>query len=172
MLGRTYTLSSCFRFGYSDTVSQLLAVPPYVTACEFFACSLGRLHKLTFCVSHRTACVRNLVRSYQDAVPFHLSRAFNVPCWFCYQYIQRHHGCEILRYLSLHIRLVRSFPWHSILVHPSFDQYVWYKTDLNHDRLGNNLAGQYKRGVGMALHIGIGNFAGGTTRIQLVYIHD
>lgn len=27
-------------------------------------------------------------------------------------------------------------------------------------RLGNNLAGQYKRGVGMALHIGIGNFAG------------
>lgn len=28
--------------------------------------------------------------------------------------------------------------------------------------LGNNLAGQYKRGVGMALHIGIGNFAGGT----------
>lgn len=28
-------------------------------------------------------------------------------------------------------------------------------------RLGNNLAGQYKRGVGMALHIGIGNFAGG-----------
>ncbi len=27
-------------------------------------------------------------------------------------------------------------------------------------RLGNNLAGHYKRGVGMALHIGIGNFAG------------
>ena len=27
-------------------------------------------------------------------------------------------------------------------------------------RLGNNLAGQYKRGVGMALHIGIGNFSG------------
>ncbi|THH07739.1 hypothetical protein EW145_g3188 [Phellinidium pouzarii] len=26
--------------------------------------------------------------------------------------------------------------------------------------LGNNLAGQYKRGAGMALHIGIGNFAG------------
>ncbi|KIJ54749.1 hypothetical protein M422DRAFT_152666 [Sphaerobolus stellatus SS14] len=26
--------------------------------------------------------------------------------------------------------------------------------------LGNNLAGQYKRGIGMALHIGIGNFAG------------
>lgn len=26
--------------------------------------------------------------------------------------------------------------------------------------LGNNLAGQYKRGVGMALHIGIGNFGG------------
>ncbi|KAG6879433.1 hypothetical protein C0992_002699 [Termitomyces sp. T32_za158] len=28
------------------------------------------------------------------------------------------------------------------------------------DRLGNNLAGQYKRGIGMALHIGIGNFSG------------
>ena len=27
-------------------------------------------------------------------------------------------------------------------------------------RLGNNLCGQYKRGVGMALHIGIGNFSG------------
>jgi hypothetical protein len=27
-------------------------------------------------------------------------------------------------------------------------------------RLGNNLAGQYKRGVGMALQIGIGNFGG------------
>ena len=27
-------------------------------------------------------------------------------------------------------------------------------------RLGNNLSGQYKRGVGMALHIGIGNFSG------------
>lgn len=26
--------------------------------------------------------------------------------------------------------------------------------------LGNNVAGQYKRGVAMALHIGIGNFAG------------
>lgn len=31
---------------------------------------------------------------------------------------------------------------------------------MNLPRLGNNLAGQYKRGVGMALHIGIGNFAG------------
>ncbi len=28
------------------------------------------------------------------------------------------------------------------------------------NRLGNNLAGHYKRGVGMALHIGIGNFGG------------
>ncbi|KAG6810175.1 hypothetical protein H0H92_013013 [Tricholoma furcatifolium] len=26
--------------------------------------------------------------------------------------------------------------------------------------LSNNLAGQYKRGIGMALHIGIGNFSG------------
>ena len=26
--------------------------------------------------------------------------------------------------------------------------------------MGNNLAGHYKRGVGMALHIGIGNFGG------------
>jgi len=26
--------------------------------------------------------------------------------------------------------------------------------------LGNNLSGQYKRGVGMALHIGVGNFSG------------
>ena len=26
-------------------------------------------------------------------------------------------------------------------------------------RLGNNLSGQYKRGVGMALQIGIGNFS-------------
>ena len=30
----------------------------------------------------------------------------------------------------------------------------------NIDRLGNNLSGQYKRGVGMAIHIGIGNFSG------------
>lgn len=27
-------------------------------------------------------------------------------------------------------------------------------------RLGNNLAGQYKRGVGMAIQIGVGNFSG------------
>jgi hypothetical protein len=27
-------------------------------------------------------------------------------------------------------------------------------------RLGNNLAGQYKRGIGMAIHIGVGNFSG------------
>lgn len=27
-------------------------------------------------------------------------------------------------------------------------------------RLSNNLSGQYKRGIGMALHIGIGNFSG------------
>ena len=27
-------------------------------------------------------------------------------------------------------------------------------------RLSNNLAGQYKRGIGVALHIGIGNFGG------------
>lgn len=28
------------------------------------------------------------------------------------------------------------------------------------ERLGNNLSGQYKRGIGMALQIGIGNFSG------------
>jgi len=27
-------------------------------------------------------------------------------------------------------------------------------------RLGNNLSGHYKRGIGMAIHIGIGNFSG------------
>ena len=27
-------------------------------------------------------------------------------------------------------------------------------------RLGGNLSGQYKRGIGMAIHIGIGNFSG------------
>lgn len=27
-------------------------------------------------------------------------------------------------------------------------------------RLGGNLSGQYKRGIGMAVHIGIGNFSG------------
>lgn len=31
---------------------------------------------------------------------------------------------------------------------------------LNLFRLGNNLAGQYKRGVGMAVQIGVGNFSG------------
>ena len=33
-------------------------------------------------------------------------------------------------------------------------------TQYNSSRLGNNLSGQYKRGVGMAMQIGIGNFAG------------
>ena len=28
-----------------------------------------------------------------------------------------------------------------------------------HTRLGNNLAGQYKRGIGMALQLGIGNLS-------------
>lgn len=32
--------------------------------------------------------------------------------------------------------------------------------ELNFHRLGNNLAGQYKRGIGMAVQIGIGNFSG------------
>ncbi|KAG2124884.1 MFS general substrate transporter [Suillus clintonianus] len=31
--------------------------------------------------------------------------------------------------------------------------------------LGNNLSGQYKRGVGMALHIGIGNFSGAISSV-------
>lgn len=30
-------------------------------------------------------------------------------------------------------------------------------------RLANNVAGQYKRGAAIALHIGFGNFAGGTS---------
>jgi len=41
--------------------------------------------------------------------------------------------------------------------------YTFYFCSSSSDtlyRLGNNLAGQYKRGVGMALQIGIGNFSG------------
>ena len=38
----------------------------------------------------------------------------------------------------------------------SFEMSAW----LILFRLGNNLAGQYKRGVGMAVQIGIGNFSG------------
>ena len=41
---------------------------------------------------------------------------------------------------------------------------------LDARRLGNNLAGQYKRGVGMAAQIGIGNFAGGMS--SCLYWHD
>ena len=41
-------------------------------------------------------------------------------------------------------------------------------TDSYYHRLGNNLAGQYKRAVGMALHIGIGNFSGGRSDSDLV----
>lgn len=38
---------------------------------------------------------------------------------------------------------------------------------LNTHRLGNNLSGQYKRGVGMALQIGIGNFSGSIYKVDV-----
>jgi hypothetical protein len=43
---------------------------------------------------------------------------------------------------------------------------AWYvlmvslRNNLTQRRLGNNLAGQYKRGMGMGIQIGIGNFCG------------
>lgn len=37
---------------------------------------------------------------------------------------------------------------------------AFFRNNLTQSRLGNNLAGQYKRGMGMGVQIGIGNFCG------------
>ena len=60
-------------------------------------------------------------------------------------------------------RLYLFFPSGPLTLHPiiSFSMKgtilrIWH---MDHLRLGNNLSGQYKRGAGMALQIGIGNFS-------------
>ena len=42
----------------------------------------------------------------------------------------------------------------------TFIDYLCYPFMPKFCRLGNNLSGQYKRGIGMAVHVGFGNLGG------------
>lgn len=102
-----------------------------------------------------------MVRSHQDALSIHPGRADDVLDWLLHQHLGRTHRCKVLRDFPLCIRLVRSVPWGGELVSRARCLARGSEsTSKTNPRLGNNLAGQYKRGVGMALHIGIGNFSG------------
>ncbi|KAJ3551179.1 hypothetical protein NM688_g4859 [Phlebia brevispora] len=110
-------------FGYNDTVSQLLTVPPYVAAfivLIVFAVWSDRIRKRS---------------------PFVLAGLTMNLIGFAINISNASMGAK---YFGTYMCIAGSYSAFPGLV-------SW---------LGNNLAGSYKRGVGMALHIGIGNFAG------------
>lgn len=118
-------------------------------------------------VSNNAFLLCLLLRHVQDALPLHLCWISDAPYWIHYQHNQCRFRCEIFRHILLRSWELRSLPWRCGLVRSIFITMLssiacihLTKRDCITHRLGNNLSGQYKRGVGMALHIGIGNFSG------------
>jgi len=144
-------------FGYSTAVSQLLTVPPYVLASKLNLPHPVWLLLITALASHPRLYVRLHVRQTQETLPLHHCWASDVLNWLLYQRFQCAIRCEILWYLFLRGGKLQCLPRDCCMV-PQFP-FTTHRLICS-CRLGNNLAGQYKRGVGMALHIGIGNFSG------------
>lgn len=168
-----YTPSRTYcRFGHSPAISSLLTVPPFVFASKskyyrpLFLYEPGYIiswldhQQQLFCFSSPTT-----LTSWRFA---RHSSSLDLPCVSSafpsiYQMPQQasnilerssasqgvmrqcralSHGARLFWLFHVGQHRLRYFFRHCLL------------------RLGNNLSGQYKRGVGMALHIGIGNFSG------------
>ncbi|KAF8328323.1 MFS general substrate transporter [Amanita rubescens] len=110
-------------FGHSTAVSELLTVPPYVTATIVLYIFAYYSDKLKMRAPFVYAGLLCLVIGYG----INISNTRN--------------GVKYFGTFWLAVGSYSAFP----------GVVAW---------LGNNLAGQYKRGIGMALQIGIGNFGG------------
>ena len=79
--------------------------------------------------------------------------------WLLNQYFERSHGRQVLWDVPHRVRIVRCDrrARDMVRIYP-FASFVFTVEFL--DRLGNNLAGQYKRGLGMGIQSGVGNFSG------------
>ena len=79
--------------------------------------------------------------------------------WLRHQHFRRLQRRKVLWHFLVHCWLIFLFARRRCLVR---QLPIWLSTALFncHFRLGGNTAGQYKRAVAVALHIGMGNFAG------------
>ncbi|KAG1728768.1 MFS general substrate transporter [Suillus lakei] len=121
--GPLYGITVFLPFGYDTTVSQLLTVPPYVSAtftllaCAYYSDKLKM--RSPFILTGLTMCLIGYSINISPAP-------------------------SGVKYFGTFFIVIGSYA--------AFPGVVSW--------LGNNLSGQYKRGAGMALHIGIGNFSG------------
>lgn len=114
---------------------------------------------ITVSDSHTAPLFRPLLRQVEAPISLRHGRTCPLAHRLVNQHIRREHRGEIRWYIFLCrgdvwgvpgcYRLVCARTW-ALRMALTYGVY----------RLGNNLAGQYKRAVGMALHIGIGNFSG------------
>ncbi|KAJ7733611.1 MFS general substrate transporter [Mycena olivaceomarginata] len=127
IIGPLYGITLFLPFGHSVPVSQLLTVPPYLTA------------------SHPAAIVLWIFAYWSDKIqkrsPFIYAGLLMCLTGFSINISNAPSG---VKYFGTFFCVAGSYAAFPGVV-------AW---------LGNNLSGQYKRGVGMALHIGIGNFSG------------
>ncbi|KAF8626575.1 hypothetical protein AX15_004798 [Amanita polypyramis BW_CC] len=124
LYGITFFLPSIIHgFGYSTAISQLLTVPPFVTATIIVCVWAYYSDKLKM----RAPFI------YLGLICLVIGYAINIS--------KVHNGVKYFGTFWVVTGSYAAFP----------GTVAW---------LGNNLSGQYKRGIGMALQIGIGNFSG------------
>ncbi|KAF7315948.1 MFS general substrate transporter [Mycena indigotica] len=125
-------------FGHSIPVSQLLTVPPYVVSPWLPCCFKPP-------IQHCSAITLYVFAVWSDRIkkrwPFIYAGLIMLLIGFAINISQAPPGAK---YFGVFFCVAGSYAAFPGVV-------AW---------LGNNLSGQYKRGVGMALHIGIGNFSG------------
>ncbi|EIN14719.1 MFS general substrate transporter [Punctularia strigosozonata HHB-11173 SS5] len=127
-------------FGFSTTVSQLLTVPPYalgtltIISCSYYSDKLKQ--RSPFILAGLVMC---LIGFSINIAPVHVG----------------------VKYFGTFFIVAGGYGTVAGVV-------AWFVASLPSDtsivnqkrRLGNNIAGHYKRGAGIALHVGIGNFGG------------
>jgi hypothetical protein len=147
-------------FGHSPAISSLLTVPPYLFASTYTR-HLIHGYPLPFLlpISNSSFRLGLAVRQVQDPLAIHLLW----PHYDAHRILDKYFGrglrSEILRDFLRCCGCICFIPRRRGLVRHDSSILCALSTCIIL-RLGNNLAGQYKRGVGMAVHIGIGNFSG------------
>lgn len=117
-------------------------------------------YRANFLVSNQHGfCFASLGQD-ENTLTLYICPAIYHSCWVSYRNLKFPFACQVFRYISLCYRELHRctlFDW-LVSVHP-------FKR-LQHDlvtcnrRLANNLNGKYKRAVGLALQICIGNLGG------------
>jgi hypothetical protein len=102
-----------------------------------------------------------LLRQNENSLTVHSRGPRYVPLRLFHQYIHCSDGRQIFRDIFCRCRELCSVAGRCFLVRTNITSFkeLFVLQVFPPRRLGNNLSGQYKRGVGMALHIGIGNFS-------------